>query len=70
MGIEILVCLIIGCVCFFAGYHAGTKRTTINRTVNYTGDFEKLIVNGQVLWQKPQEAEETQAHPPTKKGCN
>jgi len=55
-----------GLLCFWAGYRYGNRNTVINHHSNYYGDFEKLIVNGELRFVAPQNnAEANQLQPTT-----
>lgn len=65
MQIEIipfLSCSISCLVGWYCGYSYGQKNTNIYHTNNYTGEIEKLVINGEVRWSAPQKSAE--ANPP------
>jgi hypothetical protein len=67
MSFDISVVSIVLCCCvaFFAGYHVGTKHTTISPVNNYTGPIDKLIINGEVRWVAPRQDTKESAPQPT-----
>jgi hypothetical protein len=59
----------VAVVCFFIGYHTGSKHTVINHTNNYTGEIDKIIINGEVRWIAPQKSAEANPPQPTTAPC-
>jgi len=58
-----VICVLCG---WWLGYKYGTRNTNIYHTTNYSGDFEKLVVNGELRWSAPQNTNEAKPEqPPT-----
>jgi hypothetical protein len=67
--VPFLSCSIACLVGWYCGYRYGKKNTNIYRTNNYTGDIEKLVINGEVRWIAPQKSAEANPPQPTTAPC-